>query len=654
MRKEFRVLVSVEEALKTLFEAVKPAPLGVEEVPLLEALGRVLAEDVASPLDIPPFDRAAMDGYAVRAEDVEGADEWNPITLKVVGSVEAGDEGNIWVGRGEAVEVATGAAMPMGADSVVKVEYILREGDKVKVLRAVPRGAHVYPTGSDIPLGEVVLHEGTPLGPAEIGVLASLGLPKVRVYKAPDVAVISVGNELVMPGNPLPHGKVYDVNSYSIAGAVARLGCRPKVLGVYPDDPAAIRRVIAEACRNFDVVITSGGTSAGRGDYVYRVLGELGEVLVHGLKIKPGKPTVIAVVNGKPVIGLPGYPLSAMMAFELICRPLLEAYSGLKRKEGRVIEARLASRVIPEKGRVNLIPVCLRVKKEGLLAYPLRVKSGAIEALLLADAFLETSENEQYVERGEVRKLRLLKALEDLPDITGIGSHCMALEIVLGHLRKLGYKTRYIAKGSTAAFTSVRDGVANFGGTHLYDPASKEYNVSFMEIMGVRDKAVLVKGYMREQGFIVRPGNPLEIRSFLDIVEKRARFINRTKGSGTRALIDELLKKVAKEIGDTVDHLEGLIPGFNVEVKTHTAVAAAVKNGRADVGVGIRAAAAIYGLDFVPIGWERYDFLVEKESLELPVVKDFIAYLKSEDFKRLVEERLPGYKVPSDVGAVLS
>ena len=649
-RKEFRRLVSIEEALRVLSKRIRPKPLGVEEVPLSRALGRVLAEDVAAPLDLPPFDRAAMDGYAVRAEDVEGADEWSPVTLKVIGSVEAGESADFWVSKGEAVEVATGAAMPPGADAVVMVEHTIRQNGGIRVLRSVPKGANVYFTGSDVSLGETLLFRGTVLGPAEIGVLASLGLAKVKVFKRPKVAIVSIGNELVEPGAELPPYKVYDTNTYSIAAAVSEIGCEPQILDVLPDDINTIREIISQAAANFDVVITSGGTSAGRGDYVYRVLEEIGEVLVHGLKIKPGKPTVLAVVEDKPVIGLPGYPLSAIMAFQLVARPLLEAYSGIKAASPREVTAKLTTRLIPERGRVNLIPVCLRRKRRSLLAHPLRVRSGAIEALLLADAFLVTRENEHYISEGESRKVRLLRPLSEIPDVTGIGSHCMALELALRHLRSLGYKTRYIVQGSTSAFISVREGAADFGGVHLLDPETGEYNTPYLTLFNVKHRAVLVRGYLREQGFIVKPNNPLGIRDFKDIVEKGVRFINRVRGSGTRALVDLMLQRAAAELGISPSEAAKRIPGFNVEAKSHTAVAAAIRAGRADVGVGIRAAAEAYGLSFIPIGWERYDLLVEKDSLNSTYISDLIKYIASDEFKEAVESRLPGYKIPNDIG----
>jgi len=659
-RKEFRFLISVEEALEKLYRYYKPKPLGVEEVSIEHALGRVLAEDAQALIDVPHFDRASMDGYAVIAADTLGADEWNPVRLKLIGRIEAGTVPDIEVINGKAVEIATGAVMPKGADAVVIVEHTRETNGFVEIYTSVAPGDNVYKAGSDISFGEVILKKGIVLGYREIGVLASLGYEKVKVYVKPKVAIISTGNELVKPGYKLDYGKVYDVNSYTLAAAVCEGGGIPLLHNIVRDDYEEIKNAILAALKTSDMVITSGSSSAGAGDVIYKILEEIADeedpgVIVHGLKLKPGKPTIISVIRNKPVFGLPGYPLSALIAYIKVVDPILRKISLYPFEEHLRLKARIAFSFKPEKGRRNIVPVSLAKRKGDLLAFPILKGSGAISSLLLADGFIEIPENITYLEQGSLCEVRLFSKSVKIPDLYIIGSHCLGLELLLSLMRqKNKFEYRVINVGSMGGLLAIKRGEADIAGIHLLDEETGIYNIPFFVKLNLSRDAVLVKGYYREQGFIVKKNNPKNIYSFKDLLNKDIVFINRSKGSGTRTLIDINLKNIAVEMGISFSDLIQKIRGYSIEAKTHTAVAAAVYYGRVDVGVGARAAAEMYGLDFIPITWEEYDFLIRKASLRQSSVKAFLDVLSSKDFKNMLEKKLSGFKADKDTGEIIN
>ncbi|MDF2954509.1 MAG: Molybdopterin Mo-transferase [Candidatus Alkanophagales archaeon MCA70_species_2] len=400
--------VKDREEVETLIWPFAERMRAIKEVSLGEALGRVLAADVRANRDVPPFDRAAMDGYAVRASDTFYADEERPVTLKVVGAVHAGELPKLEVRSGECVEIATGAPMPSGADAVVMVEFTELENDEVKIYKAVAPGENVMAAGSDIKRGELVLKRGTLLRPRDLGVLAACGISKIQVFKKPRVAVISTGNELLEPGEPLKPGKIYDVNSQTLSAAVSESGGVPLFLGILGDEPNALLKTLRHAVGSHDAVIISGGTSAGASDILYEVLDELGEILVYGVNIKPGKPFIFAVVENKPVFGLPGHPTSAIITFSLFVAPLLRRASGLPpRKPARVI-ARLSARIFSEKGRHEYVLVKLVEENGDLVATPILKGSGAITTLANADGYVLVDAQTEIVEGGEAVEVSLL------------------------------------------------------------------------------------------------------------------------------------------------------------------------------------------------------------------------------------------------------
>ncbi len=401
----FRKLMTFEEAQRAIASHFQPPALGEEEVVLLEAYNRVLAEDVVSTLDIPPFNRSTVDGYAVKAEDTFGADENQPSVLKVSGVVNIGEQPQVKVGKGETVEIVTGAPIPDGADAAVMVEDTEREDSELRVFSPVKPNENVMKRGSDIKKGEAVLKKGQLLGSSEIGALAALGLTSVKVSRVPMVAVLSTGGEIAEPGKPLPEGKIYDINAYSISTAVLESGGKPVYFGVVADDKAALSKALHAALASADMVITSGGVSVGPRDYTPQIVDSLGKpgIVVYGIAVKPGKPTTVGFVGDKPVFSLPGHPTSALLIFYLLARPLIQQLAGRPVAAMKTVRAAAGSRMFSAKGRRTFVMVRLMFDKScRLIAEPVESgASGAITTLAKADGFVEIPENEQFVDADQ-------------------------------------------------------------------------------------------------------------------------------------------------------------------------------------------------------------------------------------------------------------
>jgi molybdenum cofactor synthesis domain-containing protein len=401
----FRKLMTFDEAKKAISNHFKPVSLGEEEAVLLEAFNRVLNQDVVSTLDIPPFNRSTVDGYALKSEDTFGADENEPVTLKITGAICVGEQPNVTVAKGEAVEIVTGAPIPEGADAAVMVEDTEQEDSQLNVFTPITVNQNVMKKGSDIKNGDIVLKKGQLLGSSEIGVLAALGLTKVKVSKIPIVAVLSTGGEITEPGKELPAGKIYDINAYSISTAVIESGGKPVYFGVVPDDKAALTKILQTAIASADIVITSGGVSVGPRDYTPQIVDSLGKpgIVVYGIAVKPGKPTTVGFIGGKPVFSLPGHPTSALLIFYLLARPLIQQLAGRPVAGMKVVSAFAGSRMFSAKGRRTFVMVKLEFDKEcRLIAEPVESgASGAITTLAKADGFVEIAENEQFIDVDE-------------------------------------------------------------------------------------------------------------------------------------------------------------------------------------------------------------------------------------------------------------
>lgn len=412
----FRKLLSLDEAKKRIAEVFPAKPLGIQEVPLLKAVGRVLAEDVASPLNVPPFHRSTVDGYAVRAEDTFGAEEDNPVVLKLAGHVDAGEIPSLNVEKGNAVEIVTGAPLPANSNAVVMVEKTVEKDGKIFVYRPVAKGENIMKMGSDIRKDELVLKRGNVLSSRELGVLAALGFKRVKVFKQPKVAVVSTGAEIVEPGKPLPPGKIYDINTYTLTAAVLESGGKPVGFGIVPDDDVKLlKETLKKAMDAVDIVVTSGGVSVGPKDVVPKIVAQLGKpgLVVHGVAVKPGKPATVAVVSNKPLFSLPGHPTSSLLMFHLLVRPILFKMSGKKEKLFATVKAVATEKLFSARGRRTFITVALSRDSAGRwLASPVPTgESGAIMTLARADGYVELKETQQFIEAGEEVTVYLFKAL---------------------------------------------------------------------------------------------------------------------------------------------------------------------------------------------------------------------------------------------------
>jgi putative molybdopterin biosynthesis protein len=412
----FKKLLTLNEAQQVIHKHLRPKSSSIEEIPLLEAHNRVLAQNLVATMDIPPFNRSTVDGYAVKAEDTFGAEENRSSKLNVRGTVSIGKLPRAKVASGKAAEIVTGAPMPEGADAVVMVEDTERKGNFVHVFAAVARDENVMKAGSDIRKSETVLKAGQLLGSREIGVLAAVGIARVRVHAVPRVAVLSTGAEVTEPGDRLPPGRIYDINAYSLSAAVLESGGKPILMGVFPDDRIRLKKALEEALDVADVIVTSGGVSVGPKDIMPQTVDSLGKpgVIVSGIAIKPGKPATVAIVDGKPIFSLPGHPTSALLVFHLLARPIIAEIAGRRTERSLEVKAFAGMRMLSARGRRTFVMVRLRRDKSGRLVADAveSGQSGAITTLAKADGFVEVAENQQFIDADEEVVVRLFRNQE--------------------------------------------------------------------------------------------------------------------------------------------------------------------------------------------------------------------------------------------------
>lgn len=646
--KVFHKLTGLDETIRLVVERMKLAPKGVEQVDLIGALYRVLATDIYAPVDYPPFDRSEVDGYAVKSTAIANATEAKPVTLRVVGSLKAGDPGVHYKCVDSAIKITTGAVLPPDCDAIIMEEYTESENDYVRIYRSVAPGENISTAGSDVSAGDYLLPKGLLLRHQHIALLAGLGYSRVPVYIKPKAVVYSTGQELVPPGAPLTPGRVYDVNGYLISTFLRELGVEVTFRGILPDNYELIRGEIERDVEIYDIVVTSGGTSAGEGDVIYRVFEDLGEIIVHGLKSKPGKPTVIAASRGKLLLGLPGFPLSCYMILVRIVRPLVAMLTGVKYADHR-LDVRLAVRVRKDVGKTWLIPSIIVQSGSGHVAYPVSLSSGSLYSITYSDGFIEVGEDIEVVDADAVVPFYPFRETAPGHRLVVIGSNDPFLEFILSSTGLI-YISKVLNTGSTGGWIAISRGEADIAPTHLLDPETGKYNTPFLDKYGLRDKATLIRGYDRLIGFITLKGNPKGIRGFEDFFRSDIRIVNRQKGSGVRALIDTNLKKISTERGIKWGEVPRLIRGYTYEVRTHSAAALAVRDGRADVGVAVGYVAELYGLDFIPIGWEEFDLLVLKSRINKPEVAKLIDMLKRREFVDVEFKFKRYYRFPCDMG----
>ena len=622
---QFLDVVDCDSACRRFWDALRPQPLDAQQVPIEHARGRILAADVVATIDVPGFDRSNFDGFAVRAEDVIGADENKPMRLRLLEETAvAGRPTGVVVESGTAMAIATGGVMPRGADAIVMVEDTTCDHDLLSVLRSVYAGFGITFAGTDISGGERVLLQGTKLTSRETGVIAALGCDTVSVVRQPRIAVISTGDEIRPPGETLAVGEIYDSNARVLADALTELGAEPVPMGIVDDDRARLFDVVSEAIAGCDGVLLSGGTSKGAGDISYQVVYELAKVCAHGVAIKPGKPICLAAAGRKPVVVLPGFPTSAVFTFHEFVAPVIRRLGGLNQTVPSDVDfAELAVGVRSEIGRKEYLLVSLVQQradaKTPLAAYPLGKGSGSVTTFGHADGFVAIEQRTELVESGTIVPVQRIS--KDLPiaDLMVLGSHCVGLEWLLSCLSRDGHRVRFLAVGSTAGLDAVKKGRCDLAGMHLLDPESGTYNTPYLN-----DDLLRIPGYRRMQGIVFREGDDrFAGRELQEIVatipsDESCRMVNRNQGSGTRILIDDLLQGAKP-------------PGYAIQPRTHHAVVAAIQQGRADWGLALESVAKQSETGFLPLRTEVYDFVIRRSERNSEAVVAFGDLLAESD-----------------------
>ncbi|GAB6879921.1 molybdopterin biosynthesis protein [Halorubrum gandharaense] len=657
-RKEFRDLAEPEaahEAIASLDLAPEP-----ERVPLTEARGRVLAERVDATMDVPGFDRASMDGYAVRARDTFGADEADPVELEHVGHVHAGATPEVTVEEGTCAEISTGAVMPDGADAVVMVERTdeVRESatagetvdhdpadddpNRIAIRTSVAPGDHVMAAGADIAAGARALGPGTRLTPREIGLLSALGVDEVPVKGRPKVGIVSTGDELVRPGEPLDpsRGEIYDVNSTTIAAGVAEAGGDPVLYPHAGDDYEEMERLLRTAAEECDLVLSSGSTSASAVDVIYRVIEERGDLLLHGVAVKPGKPMLVGRLDKgeggeSAYVGLPGYPVSALTIFRTFVAPKIRSAAGQPEPRTATVDGRMAIGERYGEGRLRLMPVGLLDLGDGTaaespagdsdlpLVYPVDKGSGATTSLVEADGVVAVDPDTDYLDAGEEVTVQLFSPDVRPPTLLGAGEDDPAINRLLDRLSA----PRYLPVGSREGLRRLRDGVPDVAVTA--GPVERDV------------ERVTLGGFEREWGLVVPEGNPAGVEWLDDLVDADLRFVNRPTDAGLRRSLDEAFDALAAEREATRTELTGAVNGYELTVRAFESPARKVAAGEADVGLGLRATAEKLDCGFVSLGTQPVRVHAAPDRVERDAVRELDAAL---DDLAVVLGDLPGYE----------
>jgi putative molybdopterin biosynthesis protein len=613
------------EALAAWEEACAAAgcPERLEKVRLSldEAVGRVTAEPVWARTSSPPFDAAAMDGIAVRAADTVGASETTPVRLEP--------------GAFEIVD--TGDPIPGDFDAVIMREDVHTEGDAAELRAAAAPYQHVRSIGEDVSAAELLLPAGHRLRPVDVAAAGAAGATELVVRRRPVVTVIPTGDEIRPVGSELGEGELPDTNSVMLAAQAEGVGCEAHRFEVAPDIPDEIAAAVRTAAARSDLVIVIAGSSAGRDDHTAAVVAQVGTLAVHGVAVRPGHPVVLGAADATPILGAPGYPVSASLTFDIFAAPLLARLEGAPPPESPIARARLARKLASTMGMDDWVRVRLGRVGGRLVATPLPRGAGVLTSLVRADGLLVVPAELEGHHAGEEVSVRLLRGVGEIErTIVATGSHDLVLDLAASTLRERDPRLTLASSnvGSLGGLTALRDGLCHVAGSHLLDPESGEYTLPYVErLLPERDVSV-VRLVHRDQGLIVAPGNPTRTTSIEDVAERGLRYVNRQRGAGTRVLLDQELARrgISPEA----------IQGYEREEHTHLAVAAAVAAGRADCGLGVLAAARAFGLDFVPVAREPYDLVLLKDSIEDELLAPLWSLLESEDFRRAVTD-LGGY-----------
>src|SRR3990170_2762513 len=637
--------IPLDEAWRRLVEALEREsrwqPLKSESISVDHALGRVTAEPMWARRSVPHYHASAMDGYAVRGRQTDRASERTPIDLHL------GEE---------AAYVDTGDALPGWADAVVPIENVepvdSPQGKAIRLRTPVPPWSHVRPLGEDIVATELVVPSGHPLRPADLGALAAAGYASLLVWRRPRIAIIPTGTELVPADQVAEPGRIPEFNTIMLAAQVEAWGGEPRRLAIVPHDLDRLRAAAASVA-DYDVVLLSAGSSAGSEDYTAQVIGSLGEVLVHGIAVRPGHPVVIGMIDPPgesgsarrtPIIGVPGYPVSAALTGEILVEPLLRRWTGLPAAQPETVEALLTRKVHSSAGDLEMLRVTVGRVGERIVAAPLSRGAGVISSLVRADGLVFIPPGVQGLEAGERVAVRLYRSSAEIDrTLVALGSHDLTLDLMAQFLGREGIRLASGNLGSQGGLVALARGEAHFCGCHLLDPETGEFNVPYVKRYLEGKPATIVTLVGREQGLITAGGNPRGLHGLQELAGSGIGFINRQRGSGTRLLLDYHLSRAGI--------LPPSIEGYEREEYTHLGVAAAVASGRADAGLGIRAAASALDLGFVPLFQERYDLVIPNEYYSSQLLRPLLELLADGEFRTAVAA-LPGYDV-SPMGKVI-
>ena len=614
----------LNEARKTYlaFLAERVMAQRTEEIAVGEALGRVSARAVYARLSSPHYAACAMDGIALTAARTFGATETTPVLLRA----------------GEFVRVDTGDPLPDGCDAVVMIEDCLEGEEGVTLRAAAAPWQHVRQIGEDLSAGDMILPSFTQIDPALIGAMLAGGVLTLEAVAKPRVAIIPTGDEIVPPGGSPRAGEITEFNSAIFSAMLSRWGAQGAAWTIVPDDPAKIEAALRRALNECDMVLLCAGTSAGRDDGTAKAIRTLGEICVHGVAIRPGKPAVLGAVCSKPVVGVPGYPVSGMIVMEELVKPVIDRMLLRESEPAESVCVRMGRKLVSSLKYREFVRASLGLDGDGnLCAVPLGAGAGVITSMTKADCLLDIPQNCEGYEAGERAQARLLAPIDRIArTVRIVGSHDPLIDEAADELRRQEIRSHVSSAhvGSLGALLAIGRGEAQLGGVHLLDETDGSYNLSYVERYLPSGGAALVECVRRAQGFIVAKGNPLGVRTASDLTQAGLRYVNRQRGAGTRVLLDYLLKQGGIPAGE--------IGGYAREELTHTAVAAQIAAGSADCGLGILAAAKMYGLDFVPVCEETYDLLVSLTAMENPQVRAFLRVLSSEGFLRRLDA-LGGY-----------
>ncbi len=608
--------IPVEEAKDKYFDSLNVVG-SFEELSPMDSLNRVTYEAVYAKVNSPNYNAAAMDGIVVVSANTIGATENSPMTLK---------EGE------DFLYINTGNQIKDPYDAVIMIEDVIDLGEgEFQILRPAYPWQHIRQIGEDIVATEMIIPSRHKVRPIDLGALVSGGIKMLKIYKQPTVGILPTGSEIVGKIEDVVDGKIIDSNSRMFQGLVLEYGGIPNRYAPEIDDYHVLKTAILKSVEENDILLINAGSSAGTMDYTVSLIKELGEVLVHGVALKPGKPTILGIINNKPVIGIPGYPVAAYFVFENFVKPLIYKYIGIKDREIDTIPGILSSKMVSSFKNKESVRVNLGYVGDKLIATPLGGGAGVSMSLVKADGIGIIPRHVEGIDAGGTIDIELLKPLSTIKaKLLAIGSHDLIMD-VLGDM--LDLTSAHV--GSMGGILAMKRGECHLAPIHLLDENTGEYNISYVKKYFPGKKMALIKGVKRHQGFIVQKGNPDNIKEFKDLTKDGITYVNRQRGAGTRILLDYHLKLDEINTEDVV--------GYPREVNTHMAVATAVKSGSATTGLGVYSAANAMGLDFIDITFEDYDFLVDFQSLEDSRVKEFIQTLKSDEFKRRVSE-LGGYK----------